>query len=1033
LSTARAHPANPRTHEPLRVLVVEHTAADAELMVGELERAGFAVSADVVATPEELTARLDAASYDVVLSDYRLPQWTAMDALHLLRRRGLDTPLIIVTGTLGDERAVDCVKEGASDYVIKQHLARLPIAVRRALEERELRAAKRASEERYRLLFENVPLPLWVFELETHRILAVNGAAVQHYGYSRDEFLTMRIEDLRSPEDVAALQDYLRSHPTGLPGLASAHVWRNRKKDGTVIVVDVSWCPLAWNGRPAQLALVNDITERVRAEEAIRESEARFRQLVENIEEVFFVMDAQYRETLYISPAYERIWGRSCRSLYENPYSFLDPIPREDRDALLASIDRIQAGEDPGKVEFRLIQPDGQVRWVLAHAVPIRNDRGEVYRISGVALDVTERKRADEALRASEEQFRLLLDSTAEGIYGLDVNGRCTFCNPAAARLLGYERSEHLLGEQVHALMHHTRADGSPYPQAACLIYQAFRRGDGTHVDNEVFWRADGTSLPVEYWSYPIRKGGGVVGAVVTFVDVTERRRAQAALEESERRFRALIENNADAIALLAADGTIVHGSPATQAILGYTPEEFAGLNAVSLVHPEDLARVRPQLAAGLRGPSRRVVAEARVRHKDGTWRLCEGTFANLLRDPAVRAIVANYRDVTERRQLEAQLRQAQKMEAVGRLAGGIAHDFNNLLTAILGSAELVLETLAPQAPERDDVGEIRKAANRAADLTRQLLAFSRQQVLEPVVLNANDLIQDLEKMLARMLGEDVELRFALARDLGNVRADPGQMQQVLMNLVVNARDAMPTGGALIIETANAELSDEYVELHQPVAPGSYVMLAVSDTGIGMDADVQARIFEPFFTTKEKGKGTGLGLSTVYGIVKQSSGYIWLYSERGRGTTFKIYLPRVGAPAQPTARSRDAGPLTGTETILLAEDDVLLRPVVNQVLVRLGYTVLSAGTAGEALDRARSHDGPIHLLITDVVMPGPSGRELARRLAEVRPDTRVLYVSGYTDDAIVHHGMLEPGLNFLQKPFLPAALARKVREVLDAK
>jgi nitrogen-specific signal transduction histidine kinase len=403
-----------------------------------------------------------------------------------------------------------------------------------------------------------------------------------------------------------------------------------------------------------------------------------------------------------------------------------------------------------------------------------------------------------------------------------------------------------------------------------------------------------------------------------------------------------------------------------------------------------------------------------------------------LLDDPAHPG-VAFVLDITERKQLQQQLIQSQKMEAVGRLAGGVAHDFNNLLTAIFGYAELLTEELPEGSPARKDVEEIRKASERAASLTRQLLAFSRQQVLQPVVLSVNDLVEDVEKMLRRLIGADVELRTALAPDAGNVRADPGQLEQVILNLAVNARDAMPTGGKLTIETQNAELSEMYAEAHQPVVPGAYVMLAVSDTGVGMDAKTQGRIFEPFFTTKGKNKGTGLGLSTVYGIVKQSGGYIWTYSEPGHGTTFKVYLPHVDAPVEPAVRPPDpGGALAGTETVLLAEDDELLRPLARGLLEKLGYTVLDAGTAAEALTLARAHEGPIHLLIADVVMPGESGRLLARRLAELRPDLRVLYTSGYTDEAIVHHGMLEPGLNYLQKPFTPAALAGKVREVLDA-
>jgi len=422
-------------------------------------------------------------------------------------------------------------------------------------------------------------------------------------------------------------------------------------------------------------------------------------------------------------------------------------------------------------------------------------------------------------------------------------------------------------------------------------------------------------------------------------------------------------------------------------------------------------------------------VRERPLLRKDGTVFTVEIN-ARLLPDGR---ILGTVRDVTERRQLELQLRQAQKMEAIGRLAGGVAHDFNNVLTAVFGYVDLLREELPQDSDAQKDLSEVRKAAERAASLTRQLLAFSRQQVLEPVVLELNELVTDFEKMLRRVIGEDVELRLALGAEVGNVRADPGQLHQVIMNLVVNARDAMPTGGKLTLETANAELTSVYAELHKPVVPGPYVMLAVSDTGTGMTPEIQARIFEPFFTTKEKGKGTGLGLSTVYGIVKQSEGYVWVYSEPSKGTTFKVYLPRVDAAADELSKPKATGTLAGTETILLAEDDAILRPLAKQLLEKLGYRVLEGGDAAEALAAAQRHTGPIHLLIADVILPGPSGRELARRLAVARPDTKVVYVSGYTDDAIVHHGMLEPGLNFLQKPFTPATLARKVRDVLDAK
>jgi len=388
-------------------------------------------------------------------------------------------------------------------------------------------------------------------------------------------------------------------------------------------------------------------------------------------------------------------------------------------------------------------------------------------------------------------------------------------------------------------------------------------------------------------------------------------------------------------------------------------------------------------------------------------------------------------RDVTESKNLEAMLRQAQKMEAVGQLAGGVAHDFNNLLGVILGYTGLMLDHLSPDDPKHKSISEIQKAGDRAALLTRQLLAFSRKQVLQPKVLDLNTVVAGAEKLLQRLIGEDIELLVVLNPALGRIEADAGQLEQIIMNLAVNSRDAMPPGGKLTIETSNVEVDEEYAAQHPSTRTGPHVMLSVTDTGCGMDAKTKAHIFEPFFTTKEFGKGTGLGLSTVYGIVKQSGGSVWVYSEVGIGTTFKIYLPCV-SPALEVAPPSDKPDKIerGSQTILIVEDEAALLEVTHQSLDAVGYTVLAALGPVEAIRISESHPGPIHLMVTDVIMPGMSGAQLASRLSVPRPEMKVLYVSGYTDDTIVRHGVLDPGLAFLQKPFSPKTLARKVGEVL---
>jgi two-component system cell cycle sensor histidine kinase/response regulator CckA len=534
------------------------------------------------------------------------------------------------------------------------------------------------------------------------------------------------------------------------------------------------------------------------------------------------------------------------------------------------------------------------------------------------------------------------------------------------------------------------------------------------------------------------------------------RQLAETALRASEARFARLASSGIVGIVFADLDGNVFDANDAYLDMLGYSREDMAAgrLNWKALIPPEWLTLTQQRVEEiRVKGAARPL--EQELFRKDGT-RVPVLQGAALLDHPKVVGFVVDMtrqrraEEAEARRALEVkvehegreraeealrrseeQLRHAQKMEAVGRLAGGVAHDFNNVLSIILSYAEVLLECFRPGDPVRDDLDEIRKAALRASGLTRQLLLFSRQQVTIPRVVDLNDVLVNTEKMLKRILGEDVELALVLGRSLGRIRVDPGHIEQVVMNLAVNARDAMPTGGKLTIETANVFLDESYTRTHLPARTGRFVMLAASDTGVGMDRVTQARIFEPFFTTKPKGKGTGLGLSTVFGIVEQSGGTLWVYSEPGRGSTFKVYLPFVDAEVEPVRPAVPPATLEGDETILLVEDEEQVRTIAGSVLRRYGYNVLVAQNAGEALLLCEGHGGPIDVLVTDVVMPQMSGPELAKRLAAARPELKVLCMSGYTDDSIVRHDVLKPGVAYLQKPFTPQSLATKVREVLD--
>jgi len=889
---------------PLRILLVEHDEADARLIIHAASQLDSLARVDVAATRRQFTELLARHPYSIVLADYRLPDWTGMDAFRELRHLGFDIPFIIVTGNLGDQRAVECVREGANDYILKDQLARLPLAVTRALDDFRVRRerahaleALRASEEQFRLLLDSAAEGIYGLDTEG-RCTFCNPAAARLLGFEHPESLlgkTMHPLIHHSRPDGSPFPlvecDIHRAFLTGVGSHIENEVFWHL--DGTSFPVEYWSYPIRKAGAIiGSVVTFVDITNRLQAQREVREREDRFSSLADNIDEVFFVMDGSYAE-LYINPAYEKIWGRSRQSLYDNPRSFLEPVPADDRERILEYMGRVRNGEQAGKIEYRVIQPCGNVRWLQAHAVLIRDEQGKMDRIAGVALDITEAREARLALEESAERFRKLTETSFDAI-DLSENGLVCEANRGFLQMFGYERVEEVIGRPV-----------------------------------------------------------------VDFVD-----------EESHADIERRLGNN--------TEGTY----------------ELVG------------------------------------RRKDGKKILLEATARTHTTAGRTMRITA-LRDMTERRTLEDQFRQAQKMEAVGRLAGGVAHDFNNLLTVILSYTDMLIEGVSPRDPRAEDLDQIRRAAMAAGALTRQLLAFSRQQVIAPRLVDLNDVVASSQRMLGRLIGEDIEVDATLTSGPLTLLIDPGQLEQVIMNLAVNARDAMPGGGKLILETASVVLDADYARDHWPATPGRFAMLAVTDTGCGMDAQVRARIFEPFFTTKGVGKGTGLGLATVYGIVKQSNGFIWVYSEPGHGTSFKIHLPLVDQAPECVINPSVEPPRGGTETILLAEDAAAVRVAARQILERHGYTVLEAPNGTAALSIAE-RASTIHLLLTDIVMPEMSGRELAEQFAAFRPDARVLFMSGYTDDAIIRRAVLRPGAAYLQKPFSPDTLARKAREVLDS-
>lgn len=890
----------------------------------------------------------------------------------------------------------------------------------------DLTAHKRA-EDRFRAVIESTASAILMVDTDG-KIVLVNTETERLFGYTRSELIGQSV-DMLVPDAVRPRHPELRNSYIARPRAVkfdADHDFSCRRKDGKEVPIEIGLDYLTTAEGHFVLISLIDISYRKQAEKAVRESEERLQQALRvgnaGIWDWDFIQDkifwsSKHFEVLGYEPTAE---GLGSYSLWEKC------IHPEDLESVRCRWQETVNGGGDFQAEYRIVRHDnGDVRWMSGVGRCFFDKEKQPYRSVGVLTDITERKAAEQMVLVQETSLRLAADAATLGTWDFNYASKKLFVSEQLYQIFGASTSEAagvgLWRKYTHADdLEYVLTQSERYNQSREVVYLEYRIVH--QKTKQIRWIATSARTFFTEAGEPIRNVG-------VAQDITERKLAEQALRESEERYRQLIEFAPTSIFIVAADGVVSHVNPAACTLLRYKYEELVGMLLVNLVKTADLQKLETILGNSKIGSQHR--GEWEVQRKDGTWVWidCE---ARVLPSGSWQAFV---NDISERKKIEQQLRQSQKMEAVGRLAGGVAHDFNNLLTVITGYSELMMWKLRKDDPFYKHIYEIKRAAERAAGLTGQLLAFSRQQPQQLTVLNLNHVIDNLKKMLNRVLNEDIILSTSLDEELGQTKADQGQIEQILMNLVVNARDAMADRAdkKILIETKNIYLTEEFAKTNLEAKPGRYVALIVSDTGNGMDVATQTQIFEPFFTTKEAGKGTGLGLSTVYGIVQQSGGLINVYSEPGVGTAFKIYLPCVDEPVHLPGKS-ELKPLVAeskSETVLLVEDDNMVRQLIKEVLVMNNYKVLEAGNGASAIMICDKYRQPIDLLLTDIVMPEMSGRKLAERLTTTHPKLQVIYMSGYTNDTVIHHGISTNAVNFIEKPFKFEDLIGKVREVLD--
>ncbi len=859
---------------------------------------------------------------------------------------------------------------------------------------------------------------------------------------------------------LAALEEARNGRVGHFQGMAETMAGNARHWDVQVTPI------MGADAKPEKLlSVTRDITDQRRAEAAERESEALYKLSAQAASTGAWELDLQTRECR-LSAEMASLLGMPAKRMTVAADDWRDAILPDYRSLFEAALARSADGQ-PFECEFRVALKDGVRRTLYARGAVASPVDGGLPHIVGVCVDVTERRRSQEALRQSEGYVRMLLDSMSEGFYAVDRNGVMTLCNPAFLRKIGFRNESEALGRSLHDVIHHTHPDGSHYPASDCPIYTCAMTGRAAHVVGELFFRLDGSSFPVEYWAQPIERDGIVEGAVCTFLDITERLRVEAAIKESEARFRHLADSAPSLIWMTDTEGRWTFANMHFDHVFGRRAEDFLHGAWDEVLVPEDVPVPRAEFA---KARSARLPFAAEVRAYDAggrvRWLHCEcvartddlgnylgytccGTDVTEARMAAAElearveartselsgALDRLRSETGDREKAEAQLRQSQKMEAVGQLTGGLAHDFNNLLTGIAGSLELLKTRIGQKRYDMVDryLDAAKGASDRAAALTHRLPAYSRQQTLAPTAVNANGLARSMEELIRRTVGPAIQVDTDYAPDLWTTLCDPHQLENALLNLCINARDAMPDGGRLTIQTLNAELRGG-IATDRDMAPGDYVEVRVTDTGVGMSPETVARAFEPFYTTKPIGQGTGLGLSMIYGFARQSGGQVRIHSSLGVGTTMRIYLPRHAGVAEDAPKDVAPSPAARAEageTVLVIDDEETVRMLVGEVLADLGYGVLEAETGAAGLEILQS-DARIDLLVTDVGLPGGmNGRQVADAARAMRPGLKVLYVTGYAESAVMGSGRLETGMHVMVKPFALDDLAARIRAIIE--